>query len=137
MIIRGICCLNVESDDKTSNIQITSIVGRYLEHSRIYMFGPHERQKIYISSADFMSRNTERRVEVALPVIDAALKQKINTLIDIQLKDNVKARRQIGKGEYKKLPVPIGTPLIDSQLELFSRAYAAANTPIPEWLLHR
>ncbi|MEG0382452.1 MAG: polyphosphate kinase 1 [Christensenella sp.] len=137
MIIRGICCLNVENDDKTSNIQITSIVGRYLEHSRIYMFGPHERQKIYISSADFMSRNTERRVEVALPVLDAALKQKINTLIDIQLKDNVKARRQIGKGEYKKLPVPIGTPLIDSQLELFSRAYAAANTPIPEWLLHR
>lgn len=134
MIIRGICCLNVETTGKTRNIDISSIVGRYLEHSRIYLFGPKERQKVYISSADFMSRNTERRVEVAIPVLDPDLKREINDLIDIQLKDNVKARHQVGKGVYRKLPVPKGAPRIDSQVELFKRAYREAGNPLPEWL---
>lgn len=134
MIIRGICCLNVETTGKTRNIDISSIVGRYLEHSRIYLFGPKERQKVYISSADFMSRNTERRVEVAIPVLDPDLKREINDLIDIQLKDNVKARHQVGKGVYRKLPVSKGAPRIDSQVELFKRAYREAGNPLPEWL---
>lgn len=134
MIIRGICCLNVETTGKTRNIDISSIVGRYLEHSRIYLFGPKERQKVYISSADFMSRNTERRVEVAIPVLDPDLKREINDLIDIQLKDNVKARHQVGKGVYRKLPVPKGAPRIDSQVELFKHAYREAGNPLPEWL---
>lgn len=137
MLIRGICCLNVEQTGKTRNIKISSIVGRYLEHSRVYMFGPRERRKIYISSADFMSRNTERRVEVALPVLAPDLKQQIEALMELQLRDNVKARHQTGSGEYKKLPVPPGAPIIDSQLELFRQAYAAAGTPVPEWLARK
>ncbi len=134
MLIRGICCLSVEKEGKTRNIKISSIVGRYLEHSRVYMFGPRERRKIYISSADFMSRNTERRVEVALPVTDASLKQQIEDLMELQLNDNVKARHQIGCGEYQKRSVPLGVPPIDSQLTLFARSYCAADSPIPEWL---
>lgn len=134
MLIRGICCLNVEQTGKTRNIKISSIVGRYLEHSRIYMFGPRERRNIYISSADFMSRNTERRVEVALPILAPELKQQIESLMELQLSDNVKARHQTGNGEYRKLPVSAGAPVIDSQLELFRRAYIAASTPVPEWL---
>lgn len=137
MIIRGICCLNVEDSGKTRNIDISSIVGRYLEHSRVYLFGPKERQKIYISSADFMSRNTERRVEVAVPILDPDLKCEINNLIDLQLKDNVKARHQVGKGVYQKLPVLKEAPHIDSQIKLFERAYREAGNPLPAWLENR
>lgn len=137
MIVRGICCLNVEKTGKTRNIEISSIVGRYLEHSRVYMFGPKERRKTYISSADFMSRNTERRVEVAVPILDPDLKEEIDQLIDIQLMDNVKARHQIGKGVYQKLPVPPGVPSVDSQIELFRRAYLEAGNPLPEWLVRK
>lgn len=134
MLIRGICCLNVEKTGPTRNIEVISIVGRFLEHSRVYMFGTPERRKIYISSADFMSRNTERRVEVAAPVSDPALKAEISSLIELQLNDNVKARRQVGKGVYKKLPLEPFVTRVDSQVELFRRAYIGAGTPLPEWL---
>ncbi len=132
LIIRGICCLTVEERGKTRNIQITSIVGRYLEHSRIYAFGTGKRQRIYISSADFMSRNTERRVEVAVPITDEDAKKQLIEILNLSLSDNVKARRQSGGGEYK-LPVPEkDAPIVDSQIEQFRLAYEQAGTSLPE-----
>ncbi len=134
LLIRGICCLNVDPDGKTRNIEILSIVGRYLEHSRIYMFGAEERRKVYISSADFMSRNTERRVEVAVPILDPDLKQEVTDLFELQFQDSVKARHQVGKGIYEKLPSVCGCARIDSQIELFKNAYLQAGTSLPCWL---
>lgn len=101
LIIRGLCCLVSKVKGKTDNIRVTSIVGRFLEHSRIYMFGTEERRRIYISSADFMTRNTVRRIEVAVPVYDDDLKKKIENIFDILLSDNVKARIQCSGGVYK------------------------------------
>ncbi len=134
MLIRGICCLNVEQTGRTRNIHITSIVGRFLEHSRVYMFGTRDRRRIYISSADFMTRNTQRRVEVAVPVLSSDCKQAIEDMMALQLSDNVKARRQTDKGNYQKDVLPPGTPLLDSQLELFRLAYEQAGTPLPPCL---
>lgn len=101
LIIRGLCCLVSRVKGQTENIRVISIVGRFLEHSRIYMFGTKERRKIYISSADFMTRNTVRRIEVAVPVYDKDLKSKIENIFDILLSDNVKARIQCSGGIYK------------------------------------
>ncbi len=131
MIVRGICCLNVEKEGKTRNIEIISIVGRFLEHSRIYMFGSGVTEKIYISSADFMSRNTDRRVEVAVPITDESCKAKIRKMIDTMLKDNVKARHQIGGGEYAKLEVSAKAKPVDSQVEQFRLTYKKTRTPFP------
>ncbi|MGN0144948.1 MAG: polyphosphate kinase 1 [Clostridium sp.] len=102
LIVRGICCIVPGIKGYTENIKVTSIVGRFLEHSRIYSFGNGEDQKIYISSADFMTRNTEKRVEVACPILDDKLKARINDMIEIILKDNVKARELKSNGEYTK-----------------------------------
>lgn len=104
MIIRGICCLLPGIAGKTENIFITSIVGRFLEHSRVYIFGEGESEKMYISSADFMTRNTDRRVEVGCPILDAEIRRRINALIDLQLLDNVKARILTSDGTYIKKP---------------------------------
>lgn len=132
MIIRGICCLGVEKTGPTRNIEIKSIVGRFLEHSRVYVFGVGERQKLYISSADFMSRNTQRRVEVAAPVLDEEIKLEIMENITIQLSDNVKARIQTGGGRYERCTPEKGQVPINSQLELFKRAYEKAGNRMPE-----
>ncbi len=103
LIIRGICCLVPGIKGYTENIKVTSIVGRFLEHSRIYSFGEGEEQKIYISSADFMTRNTEKRVEIACPIVYEPLKEQINYMIDVILRDNVKARQlKSDKIYYKK-----------------------------------
>ncbi|MEG0914506.1 MAG: polyphosphate kinase 1, partial [Christensenellaceae bacterium] len=118
MIVRGICCLNVEETGRTRNIKISSIVGRYLEHSRIYCFGTKGRQNIYISSADFMTRNTDRRVEVAVPIWDADIKNEILSMLDLQLRDTAKARYQLN-GVYTKADAK--PPLLDSQIELARR----------------
>ena len=83
MIIRGICCLIPRVKDYTENINIQSIVGRYLEHSRIYIFGTPDRDKIFISSADFMTRNTVRRVEVAAPIYDEDIKERIRKMWNV------------------------------------------------------
>ena len=91
MIIRGICCLIPGVEGMTENIHIISIVGRFLEHSRIYIFGCGENRKYYISSADFMTRNTVKRVEVAAPVYSQALKDRIQGIFDLMLSDNKKA----------------------------------------------
>ncbi|WP_242844298.1 polyphosphate kinase 1 [Candidatus Soleaferrea massiliensis] len=100
LIIRGICCLIPQVPGRTENITVISIVGRFLEHSRIYCFGKGADRKLYISSADMMTRNTERRVEIACPVLDQKIADRIMQMIDIQLHDNVKAREQSSDGRY-------------------------------------
>ena len=126
MVIRGISCLKPQVPDKTENIHIRSIVGRYLEHSRIYIFGTPERDKIYISSADFMTRNTLRRVEVAAPIYDEELKLRIREMFITILSDNVLARIEQADGSYKREEV-VETPL-NSQEYFIEEAYAAAKT---------
>ena len=100
MIVRGICCLIPGIRGETENISVISIVGRYLEHSRIYIFGTPDRDSIYISSADFMTRNMERRVEIAAPVYDESIKRRIRDMFHIMQCDTVKARQLCSDGNY-------------------------------------
>lgn len=103
MNIRGICCLLPGIKEHTENIKVFSIVGRYLEHTRIYCFGKGEDAPLYISSADFMTRNMARRVEIACPVEDPAARAKIFKIIEYLQKDNVKARIMAPDGTYRKI----------------------------------
>ena len=103
MIVRGICCILPGVPELTENINIISIVGRYLEHSRIYIFGTGEDQEVFISSADLMTRNLERRVEVAAPVLDEKLKKRVVGMFETMLQDNVKASRLLSDGTYKRV----------------------------------
>ncbi len=121
MIVRGICCLIPGIPGKTDNIRVISIVGRFLEHSRIYMFGAGERKKYYISSADFMTRNTVRRVEVAAPVWDPSLRQRLQEIFDLMLSDNQKARILGPDGQYRKAEGE-GEP-VNAQERLYDLAY--------------
>lgn len=125
LIIRGICCLRVGVPGYTDNIEVVSIVGRFLEHSRVYVFGVGEKCQIYIGSADFMTRNTERRVEVAAPVLDERLRARLLSMLQLQFKDNVKARRLLEDGSY--VPVKNELPPTDSQIDLFKLAYARSE----------
>ena len=100
MIVRGICCLIPGVKGHTENISVISIVGRYLEHSRVYIFGTHDRDNIYISSADFMTRNMERRVEIAAPIYDDSIKTRIRNMFHIMECDTVKARQLCSDGNY-------------------------------------
>ena len=126
MVIRGICCLHPGVKGKTDNIRIISIVGRYLEHSRIYIFGKGEREEMYIASADFMTRNTVRRVEVATPLYDPDIRNRVREFFQLQMSDNVKARELKKDGSYKY--VPHKAPLINSQEISFDQAYKALET---------
>lgn len=103
MVVRGICCLVPGVEGMTENIRIISIVGRFLEHSRIYIFGTGEREKIYIASADFMTRNTIRRVEVAAPILDGDLKKRLKEMFHAMLNDNQQARELLNTGEYVRI----------------------------------
>ena len=123
MIIRGICCLQPGIEGYTENIHVTSIVGRYLEHSRIYIFGAGEHADLYLSSADFMTRNTERRVEVAIPLYDPAIRTRVQELFGIMASDNVKARELCPDGIYRR--VPTGDTPLNAQEALFDMAYEA------------
>ena len=100
MIVRGICCIIPQVPGYTDNISVISIVGRYLEHSRIYIFGTNQRDNIFISSADFMTRNMERRVEIAAPIYDERLKERIRHIFNVMRADNVKARELQSNGDY-------------------------------------
>lgn len=130
MVIRGICCLHPGVPDKTDNIRVVSIVGRFLEHSRIYIFGKGEREEIYIGSADWMTRNTVRRVEVAAPILDPDIKENIKKFFRTQMSDNVKARELHSDGNYTY--VPHSEPAIDAQETFFDNAYAAVGTKTEE-----
>lgn len=124
MIIRGICCLIPGVEGQTENITVRSIVGRFLEHSRIYIFGCGERTKYYISSADFMTRNTVKRVEVAAPVYAPAIQEKIRGIFDLMLADNKKARQEDSEGSYALVKCE-GDP-VNSQEMLYQEAYDRA-----------
>ncbi len=117
LIVRGICCLLPEAGGKTENITVTSIVGRFLEHSRIYRFGDGDDRVMFISSADLMTRNTDKRVEIATPVLDKAIERRISGMLDVMLADNVKARRLSRDGEYYA-PQEVSEPINSQELFL-------------------
>ena len=123
MVIRGINCLIPQVPGKTDNIRVVSIVGRFLEHSRIYIFGCGERKKIYIASADFMTRNTVRRVEVAVPVYDQDIAQRLEEMFITMLSDNQKAREEDGEGNYHLVYRQEDRPL-NSQEFFYEAAYS-------------
>ena len=125
MVIRGICCLLPGIPNQTENITIHSIVGRYLEHSRIYCFGDENNVKIYIASADCMTRNTEKRVEIGCPIQDEKLKNQILEYFGLLMNDNVKARELDSSGHYKQIESQ-NTPL-DSQEECMNLAIQSAK----------
>ena len=119
MIVRGICCIKAGVPGKTENVHIRSIVGRYLEHSRIYCFGEGEDMTIYIASGDFLTRNTERRVEVGVRVDDREIAKKLRGILDLQLRDTVNAREMQPDGTYVKVRPAEGQPPVDSQMAMF------------------
>lgn len=120
LIVRGICCIIGGVPGYTDNIRVISIVGRYLEHARIYIFGVGERRRLYISSADFMTRNTMYRVEVAVPIYDEAIKARLEHMFTVQLMDNVKAREQQPDGTYKYVVNDL--PALEAQEQFFDEA---------------
>lgn len=124
LIVRGICCILPGIEGKTENLSIISIVGRYLEHARIFCFGEGADQKIFIGSADMMTRNTEKRVEVACPVFDPTVKKRINHMLQIMLTDNVKARVLTSSGIYVEKS---GEKNINSQETFMLEAIADAK----------
>lgn len=126
LVIRGICCLIPGIPEQTENIRVISIVGRFLEHSRIYIFGKENRRRVYISSADFMTRNTERRVEVAAPVLDPALSDRVCDIFNVCMNDNVKARELKADGLYERVSAEGKAPL-NSQLYFYEQAYEQAK----------
>ena len=128
LIVRGICSLIPGVKGDTDNIRVISIVGRFLEHSRIYIFGDKDRRRVYISSADFMTRNTERRIEVAAPILDNALADKVCESFSVMLRDNVKARELFSDGKYRR--VEGGEEKLNSQLYFYKQAYEA-NSKAP------
>jgi polyphosphate kinase len=127
LVIRGISCLVAGIEGVTENVHIRSIVGRYLEHARIYIFGEGVRKSVYISSADYMTRNTTRRVEVAAPIFDEEIKKRVLDLFETEMADNVKARVMQPNGKYVKAEQN-GCDPVDSQKRLFAESYA--NVPI-------
>ena len=120
LVIRGICCLLPGVPEKTENIRVVSIVGRFLEHSRVYSFGRGEDRVTYISSADLMTRNTDKRVEIAAPVLDSRIADRIVGILQTMLADNVKARKLCPDGEYRKVET-LGEPL-DAQAYFLTEA---------------
>lgn len=125
MIVRGICCLIPEVKDYTENIKVVSIVGRFLEHSRIYRFGTKEREKVYIASADFMTRNTVRRVEVAAPVLDEKLKERLDWMFETMMNDDEKGKCLTAKGTY--VDRNLNEVKLNSQDLFYAMAYSNAE----------
>ena len=126
LIVRGICCILPGVKGYTENLHVTSIVGRYLEHPRIFLFGTGADQKIYIGSADMMTRNTEKRVEVACPVYDETIRKQLTHMLKIMLTDNVKARELKSDGKYYMKEK--GTSKVNSQ-EYFMREAITVRHP--------
>lgn len=129
LIVRGICCILPGVPEYTENVRVMSVVGRYLEHPRIFSFGTGKEQKIYIGSADMMTRNTEKRVEVVCPVLDEQIRRQINHDLKVMLSDNVKARVMQKDGTYtkRKLKDESSGKMIDSQAVFMEEALKAAE----------
>ena len=119
MIVRGICCVRAEVPGKTENLHIRSLVGRYLEHGRIYSFYDGTETRIYIASGDFLTRNTECRVEVGVRVEDPILIQKLSDILQLQLRDNVNAREMQADGSYQKVKSAPGEELVNGQMDMY------------------
>ena len=119
MIVRGICCVRAGVPGKTENLHIRSLVGRYLEHGRIYSFYDGVNTRIYIASGDFLTRNTECRVEVGVRVEDPVLIQKLSDILQLQLRDNVNAREMRADGSYQKMKAAPGEPLVNGQMDMY------------------
>lgn len=130
LIVRGICCLLPGIPGITENIRVISIVGRFLEHSRIYLFGAGDRQAVYIASADFMTRNTLRRVEVAAPILDPDLRRRLNEMFHIMLRDNQQARELRPTGEYVRLHSQ--GDVLNAQEFFYQQAYEQAAMEQPD-----
>ena len=119
MIVRGICCVRAEVPGKTENLHIRSLVGRYLEHGRIYSFYDGTETRIYIASGDFLTRNTECRVEVGVRVEDPILIRKLSDILQLQLRDNVNAREMRADGSYQKVKSAPGEELVNGQMDMY------------------
>ncbi len=131
LIVRGICCILPEVNGKTDHVHVRSIVGRYLEHSRIYLFGIGSQERLFISSADFMTRNTERRVEIAVPILDLSIRNDIHAYLDCYFKDNSKARRMKSDGRYVR--IDDGKAPFNAQDELMRTAKSSTEQiPLPQ-----
>ena len=125
MIVRGICCLIPGVKGYTENMKVISIVGRFLEHSRIYRFGTREREKVYIGSADFMTRNTIRRVEVAVPILDKQIQSRLDHMFEMMMNDDEKGKELIRKGIY--VSRELNEVKMDSQELFYAMAYSQAE----------
>jgi polyphosphate kinase len=123
LIVRGICCLRPGIKGVSDNITVRSIVGRFLEHSRIYYFHHNGEEKLFLSSADMMTRNMEKRVEILFPIFDGRLKKRIHKWLSIMLADNVKAREQDAEGNYHYVKRKPDEPIVNSQQVLYEMAY--------------
>ncbi len=124
LLVRGICCLKPGVSGYTDNIRVVSIVGRFLEHSRVYIFGSDNDCKVYIASADFMTRNTVRRVEVAMPIFDEEIRSRIVTMFNLQFSDDEKGKEQDSNGLYNVRK--INDEPLNSQEYLYENAYKSA-----------
>jgi polyphosphate kinase len=127
--VRGLCCQIPGIKDISENIRVRSIVGRFLEHSRIYYFYGNGEEKMYIASADMMTRNTEKRVELACPIYDPKIKEELKAIMAIGFGDNTTARDMDNDGDYHR-PKP-EHPKINSQIGLYQRAYDESKTEFP------
>ena len=125
MVVRGICCLIPGVKGYTENIKVISIVGRFLEHSRIYRFGTKEREKVYIGSADFMTRNTIRRVEVAVPILDQQVRDRLDHMFEMMMSDDEKGKELTSKGLY--VSRNLSEVKMDSQELFYAMAYSQAE----------
>jgi polyphosphate kinase len=123
LVIRGICCLKPGLEGISENIRVVSLVGRFLEHARIYAFGEGEDEKIYLGSADLMQRNLDRRVEQLFPLREARHREKIRRLLELQLNDTANAWEMNADGEYTRLRPPEGEEPLDSQALLLEEPF--------------
>ncbi|HZG73326.1 MAG TPA: polyphosphate kinase 1, partial [Chondromyces sp.] len=132
LIVRGVCCLRPRIKDVSENIRVRSIVGTFLEHTRIYYFHHNGEQKVFLSSADLMTRNMENRVEILFPILDNRIKRRIHQSVEIMLADNMKAREQDASGRYHYVERKDGEIEINSQQLLCEMAYLARKTELRE-----
>jgi polyphosphate kinase len=133
LIVRGICCLKPGIEGVSDTIHVRSIVGRFLEHSRIYYFYSNGDERTFLSSADMMTRNMSKRVELLFPVFEVSVKERVKEVLDTQLADNVKAREQLNDGTYRYVQLEEGEDQIESQMKLYQLAYEAAGN---DWTIN-